>query len=110
MPSREGNGKAGKGRLEIIGVEPSTVHIDLQFLKPVKSHSNMVFEVQPDGDGTLVSCGETRIAPPESAVEGMADISHQEGQRALWQEAGTEQHLRASLDLARTQTQLCGSE
>jgi hypothetical protein len=51
----EGNRKAGKGRMEIIGADASTVRIDLQFLKPFKSHSNTVFELQPDGAGTLVT-------------------------------------------------------
>jgi hypothetical protein len=51
----EGNRKAGKGRMEIIGADASTVRIDLQFLKPFKSHSNTVFELQPEGDGTHVT-------------------------------------------------------
>ena len=50
----EGNRKAGKGRMEIIAADASTVLIDLQFLKPFRSHNNTVFELQPDGDGTLV--------------------------------------------------------
>ena len=50
----EGNRKAGKGRMEVIGADASMVRIDLQFLKPFKSHNNTVFELQPDGDGTLV--------------------------------------------------------
>jgi hypothetical protein len=50
----EGNRKAGKGRMEIIYADASTVRIDLQFLKPFKSHSNTIFELQPDGNGTLV--------------------------------------------------------
>jgi hypothetical protein len=51
----EGNRKAGKGRMEVIAADASTVRIDLQFLKPFRSHSNTVFEVRPDGDGTLVT-------------------------------------------------------
>ena len=51
----EGNRKAGKGRMEIIGADASTVRIDLQFLKPFKSHNNTVFDLQPDGEGTLVT-------------------------------------------------------
>ncbi len=42
----KGNRKAGKGRMEIIGAESSTVRIDLQFVKPFKSHSNTVFELR----------------------------------------------------------------
>lgn len=51
----EGNRKAGKGRMEVLDAADATVRIDLQFLKPFKSHSNTVFELQPDGDGTLVT-------------------------------------------------------
>lgn len=51
----EGNRKAGKGRMEILDADDATVRIDLQFLKPFKSHSNTVFELKPDGDGTLVT-------------------------------------------------------
>ena len=50
----EGNRKAGKGRMEIIDADASTIRIDLQFLRPFKSHSTTIFEVQPDGDGTRV--------------------------------------------------------
>jgi hypothetical protein len=51
----DGNRKAGKGRMEIIDADASTVRIDLQFVKPFKSHSNTVFEFQPAGDGTHVT-------------------------------------------------------
>lgn len=61
----EGNRKAGQGRMEIIGAESSTVRIDLQFLKPFKSHSNTVFELQPDGDGTLITW---RLVGPNTAM------------------------------------------
>lgn len=51
----EGNRKAGKGRMEITGVEPDTsVTIDLQFLKPFKSHSTTTFAVRPDDEGVVV--------------------------------------------------------
>jgi hypothetical protein len=61
----EGNRKAGTGRMEIIGAESSTVRIDLQFLRPFKSHSNTVFELQPDGDGTLVTW---RLVGPKTVM------------------------------------------
>jgi hypothetical protein len=51
----EGNRKAGMGRMEIIAADASSVRIDLQFLKPFRSHSNTVFELQPDGGGTHVT-------------------------------------------------------
>lgn len=47
----QGNRKAGTGRMEIIGVDDSTIRLDLQFLKPFKAHSNTTFDLHPDGDG-----------------------------------------------------------
>jgi hypothetical protein len=52
----EGNRKAGKGRMEITGVDGTeAVTIDLQFLKPFKSHSTSVFRLAPEGNGTDVA-------------------------------------------------------
>jgi hypothetical protein len=52
----EGNRKAGKGRMEIVDVDPDgSVTIDLQFLKPFKSRSTTVFTVRPDAGGSLVT-------------------------------------------------------
>jgi hypothetical protein len=74
----EGNRKAGKGRMEIIDADDSTVRIDLQFLKPFKSHSNTVFDLRPDGDGTLVTwsmvgpnTGMTRVMGWFSSMDEM---------------------------------------
>jgi hypothetical protein len=61
----EGNRKAGKGHMEIVDAESSSVGIDLRFLKPFKSRSNMVFELQPDGHGTLVTW---RLVGPNTAM------------------------------------------
>jgi hypothetical protein len=52
----EGNRKAGKGRMEIIRVDGDReVEIDLQFLKPFKSHNSSVFHIDPDGEGSVVT-------------------------------------------------------
>jgi hypothetical protein len=51
----EGNRKAGKGRMEIVDVSAETVTIDLQFLKPFKSHSTTEFLLTPDDRGTTVT-------------------------------------------------------
>ena len=52
----EGNRKAGKGRMEIIEVEPDQrVVIAVQFLKPFKSTTRQVFALQPEGKGTHVT-------------------------------------------------------
>ncbi len=51
----EGNRRAGKGRMEIAGVnEPSSVKIDLDFEKPFKAHNETVFSIEPSGSGTRV--------------------------------------------------------
>lgn len=51
-----GNRKAGQGRMEITeATEPSTVRVDLLFEKPFKSRSNVVFTIEPQGDGSLVT-------------------------------------------------------
>jgi hypothetical protein len=49
-----GNRKAGRGRMEILAADATAVRFDLQFLKPFRSHSNLTFELQPEGDGTKV--------------------------------------------------------
>jgi hypothetical protein len=61
----EGNRKAGKGRMEIIHADDSTVRLDLQFLKPFRSHSNTFFDLQPDGDATQVTW---TMVGPETAM------------------------------------------
>ena len=61
----EGNRKAGKGRMEIIGADDLFVRLDLQFLKPFKSHSNTTFAFRPDGDGTQVTWA---MVGPQSAI------------------------------------------
>jgi uncharacterized protein YndB with AHSA1/START domain len=51
-----GNRKAGQGRMEITeATEPSTVRVDLLFEKPFKSRSSIVFTIEPQGDGSLVT-------------------------------------------------------
>ena len=52
----EGNRKAGKGRMTITDVAtPESVTIDLEFLKPFKSHNTSMFRLTPDGDATEVT-------------------------------------------------------
>ena len=54
--SWSGNRKAGEGSMEIIdAVEPSSVQIALEFLKPFKSSSTTAFELKPQGDATEVT-------------------------------------------------------
>jgi hypothetical protein len=52
----EGNRKAGKGRMEIVEVDPAgKVTIDLQFLKPFKSRTTTWFNLHPDAGTTAVT-------------------------------------------------------
>lgn len=47
-----GNGKAGAGRMEITGVTPALVTIQLDFLKPFASHNTAEFACTPQPDGS----------------------------------------------------------
>ena len=59
-----GNRKAGQGRMEIVeAVEPSLVRIDLRFIKPLKSKTDSVFEVVPEGAGSHVTWRMTGPRP-----------------------------------------------
>jgi uncharacterized protein YndB with AHSA1/START domain len=50
-----GNKKAGAGRMELLTADPRKVVIDLNFLKPFKSHSSLFFDLVPEGAGTKVT-------------------------------------------------------
>lgn len=51
-----GNRKAGEGSMEITdAVEPSSVQIALEFLKPFKSSSTTSFNLEPNGEATKVT-------------------------------------------------------
>ncbi len=52
----EGNGKAGKGRMEIIESTPaSRLVIKLDFQKPFEAHNTAEFTLKPVGDSTVVN-------------------------------------------------------
>jgi uncharacterized protein YndB with AHSA1/START domain len=52
----EGNGKAGKGRMEITESTPaSKLVIKLDFLKPFEAHNTAEFSLKPSGDSTQVN-------------------------------------------------------
>jgi hypothetical protein len=51
-----GNRKAGQGRMELVETAPpSRVRVDLRFLKPFKSHTESLFEVEPEAAGSRVT-------------------------------------------------------
>ena len=52
----EGNGKAGKGRMEIVNSVPSSlVALKLDFEKPFRASNSVDFTLTPSGDTTAVS-------------------------------------------------------
>jgi Polyketide cyclase / dehydrase and lipid transport len=54
--SWSGNRKAGEGRMEITHAdEPSSVVVDLRFLKPFKSETTTTFTFTPEGPDTRVT-------------------------------------------------------
>jgi uncharacterized protein YndB with AHSA1/START domain len=50
----EGNSKVGKGRMEILSVEPAKTSIKLDFLKPFEGHNITDFVLTPQGSATRV--------------------------------------------------------
>ena len=50
-----GNKKAGEGRMEITGSTPTSVVVDLEFVKPFRSTSTSTFTLVPLGDATEVT-------------------------------------------------------
>jgi hypothetical protein len=51
----EGNSKVGKGRMEILSVEPTKTTIKLDFLKPFEGHNIADFVLEPQGSTTRVN-------------------------------------------------------
>ena len=50
-----GNRKVGEGNMTITNVDaPNEVELDLHFLKPFKSESDLTWRVEPEGDGSRV--------------------------------------------------------
>jgi uncharacterized protein YndB with AHSA1/START domain len=51
----EGNSKVGKGRMEVLSVEPAKTTIKLDFLKPFEGHNITDFVLEPQGSTTRVN-------------------------------------------------------
>jgi uncharacterized protein YndB with AHSA1/START domain len=51
----EGNNKVGKGRMEILSVEPTKTTIKLDFIKPFEGHNTADFLLEPQGTSTRVT-------------------------------------------------------
>jgi len=63
-----GNRKAGEGEMQITGSTPTSVVVDLQFLKPFKASNVTTFTLTPAGDATDVTWTMTGT---RSAVMGV---------------------------------------
>lgn len=60
----DGNGNVGAGRLTIAAIRPdSTVHLDLDFLRPFAASNKVVFALTPEGDGTRMTWTMTGPLP-----------------------------------------------
>ena len=66
-----GNGKAGKGRMEILDAAPERVLIKLDFLKPFEAHNTAEFALRPAGGGTEVTWAMYGPTPFISRVMGL---------------------------------------
>jgi hypothetical protein len=51
----EGNSKVGKGRMEILSVEPAKTTVKIDFLKPFEGHNIADFVLEPQGSATRVN-------------------------------------------------------
>ncbi len=68
----EGNGKVGKGRMEIVEVvEPHRVVIAMHFVKPMESRSTVEFSLVPSGEATEVTWSMTGQSPFIQKVMGV---------------------------------------
>jgi carbon monoxide dehydrogenase subunit G len=67
----EGTGKAGKGSLEIVEINaPTTVAMKLDIIKPMEGHNNVLFELQTNGDATVVTWTMTGPYPYINRIFG----------------------------------------
>lgn len=67
----DGNGKAGKGRMEIIESIPTRVLIKLDFSKPFTAHNIAGFTARPAGDATQVTWSMEGPSPFGTKVMGL---------------------------------------
>jgi hypothetical protein len=65
-----GNKKAGEGEMQITGSTPTSVVVDLEFLKPFKATNVTTFALTPAGDATDLTWTMTGTRNPVMAVMG----------------------------------------
>lgn len=66
-----GNRRAGAGRMEITGVAPDRIDVDLRFLKPFRSSSTVRFELTGAGDQTRV---QWQLRSPRTVVSRVMGV------------------------------------
>lgn len=66
-----GNRKAGAGRMEITGVAPDRIDVDLRFLKPFRSSSTVRFALTGAGDQTRV---QWQLRSPRTVVSRVMGV------------------------------------
>jgi uncharacterized protein YndB with AHSA1/START domain len=68
----EGNGKVGKGRMEIVeSTDPSKIVIKLDFAKPIEGHNIAEFTFLPVGSATQVTWSMDGPSPYVAKVMGL---------------------------------------
>ncbi len=65
-----GNRKAGEGEMRITGSTPTSVVVDLEFLKPFKATNVTTFDLVPAGDATDVTWTMTGTRNPVMGLMG----------------------------------------
>ena len=62
--SWDSTGRSGKGRLKITDISPpSKIAMQLDILKPIEGHNNVLFTLQPNGNATEVTWAMTGKTP-----------------------------------------------
>jgi len=67
----ESGGKAGIGRMEITDSSPSSIKINLDFVKPFTAHNKVEYTLQPKGDATDVTWAMYGDSPFISKLMGI---------------------------------------
>lgn len=75
-----GNRRAGEGRMEITESTPTSVVVDLRFLKPFKATNVTSFALHPSGAGTGVTWTMTGQRNPAMALMGRLFFDRSIGQ------------------------------
>lgn len=75
----EGNRKVGKGRMEVLDVEPVETRIRIDFLKPLEGHDTSEFNFQPDASGTTTQVRWVMTGPntfPDKLMSVFTSMDH----------------------------------